>query len=409
MKHTLLCAFIPLSLMAGNLSELVELSTKNKAMEASRYTLDATKSQKEALFQSYLPSITLGGAQTFNQEESPSYADKVTSGYAKLSFTLYDGGKREALLSAYDAQIKNAFFLTQATQNELSLQVTYAYYYVLSMRANLEALEQKLEQLRAEEFRLKKFLSVGTTTEDALLRISASVEQATVEKLQLLDAVHKSLNTLSYLTNHTAMVEEGSTLKLEENANKKEERFDILALEQNTQVLKAQAEASKSAHWPTITLDDTYSRFNNDYSNKAFDTGADRQNTLSLNVQWKIFDFGSTSSAYEANYKNYLSKTSELEYTKAQAKASLNNAQNSYKTALAKATSNEARLNASTKTYELIKKKFQNGIVDNVAYLDALSEKFTAQSMLHASEYDVEYQKAVVLYEMGKEIKGYIQ
>lgn len=60
-------------------------------------------------------------------------------------------------------------------------------------------------------------------------------------------------------------------------------------------------------------------------------------------------------------------------------------------------------------TYELVKKKFQQGIVNNVTYLDALTDKFNARSQLQTALNEVEYQKAVLLYEMGKEIKGAIQ
>ncbi|MBK6303397.1 MAG: hypothetical protein IPF43_05680 [Arcobacter sp.] len=60
-------------------------------------------------------------------------------------------------------------------------------------------------------------------------------------------------------------------------------------------------------------------------------------------------------------------------------------------------------------TYELVKKKFQQGIVNNVSYLDALSDKFNSNSQLQTALNEVEYQKAVLLYEMGENIKGAIQ
>jgi len=127
-----------------------------------------------------------------------------------------------------------------------------------------------------------------------------------------------------------------------------------------------------------------------------------------LTASWKIFDFGSTNSAYESAHKEYLSKTSQLAYEKHKAKASLKSAQNSYDIAKRKVEASKARLKAADMTYELVQKKFQNGIVNNVAYLDALSDKYNALSELQTSINDVEYQKAVVLFEMGKEIKGNI-
>ena len=117
----------------------------------------------------------------------------------------------------------------------------------------------------------------------------------------------------------------------------------------------------------------------------------------------------STSSNVEATYLKYLSKNSELSYEKSKAKASLKSAQNSYKTSLAKIDAAKAKLQASEMTYELIKKKFQQGIVNNVSYLDALTDKSNSYSQLQTALNEVEYQKAVLLYQMGENIKGAIQ
>ncbi len=406
MKKNLLWLLFPFSLVAGNLQQLVELTHQNPMMQASRYSAEASVLQKEALHQSYLPNIVLGGSHAYNTEETMTTPEKTTTGFAKLSYTLYDGGKREALNDAYEANLKSAHFLTNATANDLALQVTYAYFYHFSLLSSQEALEQKIEQLQAEFYRLERFLSVGSTTQDALLRIQASLEQTKVELLQTQEAIAKNLNTLEYLTTQSIIPTQGSTLVVEENQKPLTQRYDILAQEQSVLSAKANAQSAKAPNRPTITLEDTYSRYDNDY---ATILGTNNQNTLSLNIQWKIFDFGATSSSYEASYKNYLSKSSELAYTKQKATASLKNALNSYKTSLAKIESAKLRVKASDATYELVKKKFQNGIVDNVAYLDALSEKYTAIASLSTAQNDIEYQKAIILYEMGQEIKGAIQ
>lgn len=406
MKKHFLWLLLPLSLTAGNLQELIEHAYNNPMMQASRYNAEASILQKEALKQSYLPSIVLGGSHTYNAETTATTLDHTTSGFAKVSYTLYDGGRKEALIDAYEANVKSAHFLANATANDLALQVSYAYYYHFSLLANQEALTQKIEQLQAESYRLERFLSVGSTTQDALLRIQASLEQTKVELLQTEESITKNLNTLGYLTAQSSVPIQGSTLLVDEHQNVSTQRYDILAQEQSVLSAKANAQSAKAPNRPTITLEDTYSRYDNDTADIL---GTNKQNALSLNIQWKVFDFGATSSTYEASYKNYLSKNSELVYAKQKASASLKNAYNSYKTSLAKLESVQLRVKASDATYELVKKKFQNGIVDNVTYLDALSEKYSAIASLSTARNDIEYQKAILLYEMGKEIKGAIQ
>ena len=408
-KLSLLCLF-PLFAFSGNLQQLLTLAEQNKHVESSRYELEAAKEKEYATKSGYMPSLSFGANQTYNQEESKLSPEKSRTGAATLSFTIYDGGKREALFSQQEALVKAATFSLASVQNNVSLNVIYYYFNYISTLASKESTLQKMEQLEAERYRLEKYLSVGSATADELQKIISSIEQTKVDLLTLDNTLNNISNTLEYLTGKEVSVEAGSSVRLQETQSSDDaKRFDIQALEESVQSAKAEAEAAKAPHLPTIKIEDTYSRFKYDYANPLWNSDADHQNTVQLSMQWKIFDFGSTSASVQAAQKNYLAKSSDLAYEKQKAKASYKSAQNSYKTALAKIDAAKARLSASEMTYELVKKKFQQGIVNNVTYLDALTDKFNARSQLQTALNEVEYQKAVLLYEMGKEIKGAIQ
>ncbi|WP_067176269.1 TolC family protein [Sulfurospirillum sp. UCH001] len=408
-KLSLLCLF-PLLAFSGNLQQLLTLAEQNKHVESSRYELEAAKEKEYATKSGYMPSLSFGANQTYNQEESMLSPEKSRTGAATLSFTIYDGGKREALFSQQEALVKAATFSLASVQNNVSLNVIYYYFNYISTLASKESTLQKMEQLEAERYRLEKYLSVGSATADELQKIISSIEQTKVDLLTLDNTLNNISNTLEYLTGKEVSVEAGSSVRLQETQSSDDaKRFDIQALEESVQSAKAEAEAAKAPHLPTIKIEDTYSRFKYDYANPLWNSDADHQNTVQLSMQWKIFDFGSTSASVQAAQKNYLAKSSDLAYEKQKAKASYKSAQNSYKTALAKIDAAKARLSASEMTYELVKKKFQQGIVNNVTYLDALTDKFNARSQLQTALNEVEYQKAVLLYEMGKEIKGAIQ
>ena len=407
MKKLIFIYLFPLFSFAGNLDQLLNLAEQNKKVEASRYTLEATKEKEYATKSGYMPNLSLGANQTFNQEKNISTPEKSTSGLATLAFTVYDGGKREASFEQQKALIKSATFSLASIQNNISLDVIYYYYNYLSTLSSKESTTQKMQQLEAERYRLEKFLSVGSITADELQKIVSSIEQTKVDLLTLDNTLNNISNTLEYLTGREIIVEKGSTLVFKDAKKEEPKRFDILALEQSIQSTKAEAKIAKAPNRPTIIIQDTYSQYDFDYP--VATNNLDHQNSIQLLLEWKIFDFGSTSANAQAAYLNYLSKNSELEYEKYKAKASFKNAQNSYKTSLAKIEAAKAKLQASEMTYELIKKKFQQGIVNNVSYLDALSDKFNSNSQLQTALNEVEYQKAVLLYEMGENIKGAIQ
>jgi outer membrane protein len=408
MKKFLFLSLFPLFAFSGNLNELLNLAEQNKQVEASRYSLEASKEKEYATKSGYMPNLTLGATQTFNQESNMFAAEKDTTGTATLAFTIYDGGKREASFEQQQALVKSATFSLASVQNNISLDVIYYYYNYLSTLANKESTLKKMEQLEAERNRLEKFLSVGAITDDELQKIVSSIEQTKVDLLTLDNTLNNISNTLEYLTGEQVSVEKGSTIAYKEDMNNEEnKRLDILALEESVQSNKSEIKMAKSPNLPTIALQNTYSKHDFDYP--VATENLKEQNSVQLSMQWKIFDFASTSSNAQAAYLNYLSKNSELSYAKYKAKASFKNAQNSYKTSLAKIEAAKAKLQASEMTYELVKKKFQQGIVNNVSYLDALSDKFNSNSQLQTALNEVEYQKAVLLYEMGENIKGAIQ
>ena len=407
MKKLIFIYLFPLFSFAGNLDQLLNLAEQNKKVEASRYTLEATKEKEYAIKSGYMPNLSLGANQTFNQEKNISTPEKSTTGLATLAFTVYDGGKREASFEQQEALVKSATFSLASIQNNISLDVIYYYYNYLSTLSSKESTTQKMQQLEAERYRLEKFLSIGSITADELQKIVSSIEQTKVDLLTLDNSLNNISNTLEYLTGREIIVEKGSTLVFKDAKKEEPKRFDILALEQSIQSTKAEAKIAKAPNRPTIIIQDTYSQYDFDYP--VATNNLDHQNSIQLLLEWKIFDFGSTSANAQAAYLNYLSKNSELEYEKYKAKASFKNAQNSYKTSLAKIEAAKAKLQASEMTYELIKKKFQQGIVNNVSYLDALSDKFNSNSQLQTALNEVEYQKAVLLYEMGENIKGAIQ
>lgn len=408
MKKFLFLSLFPLFAFSGNLNELLNLAEQNKQVEASRYSLEASKEKEYATKSAYMPNLTLGATQTFNQESNMFAAEKDTTGTATLAFTIYDGGKREASFEQQQALVKSATFSLASVQNNISLDVIYYYYNYLSTLANKESTLKKMEQLEAERNRLEKFLSVGAITADELQKIVSSIEQTKVDLLTLDNTLNNISNTLEYLTGEQVSIEKGSTIAYKEVINNEEnKRLDILALEESVQSNKSEIKMAKSPNLPTIALQNTYSKHDFDYP--VATENLKEQNSVQLSMQWKIFDFASTSSNAQAAYLNYLSKNSELSYAKYKAKASFKNAQNSYKTSLAKIEAAKAKLQASEMTYELVKKKFQQGIVNNVSYLDALSDKFNSNSQLQTALNEVEYQKAVLLYEMGENIKGAIQ
>jgi len=408
-KNFVFMMMVPFALFGANLSELVELSKNNKMIDASQKVLDATKAEYKSVKGGYLPSLSIGASYQLRDKERLGSPDNSTAMYGTLSYTIYDGGARGDIYDTYEHSINSAAESLADHKNRLALQVVNYYYTYLSLVSQKEAKMKEIEQLQAQQERLERFLDVGTTTPDEVQLIISNVESANVMLHEIELNIQTILHNLEYTVGKSVDISEGSTIK-EFITKEQGLRSDIQALEYQMQALLSTASSKKSGYYPTLTISDTYSKYDLDYESSAIGTSEDySQNVASLNLTWNIFSFGETKNAYQASYQRYLALKSEYEYEKNKASVDLRLALRSYDIGKLKIASANAGLKAATSAYEAIKSKFQNGIVDNVAYLEALSNQSDAQSALKTAQYDLEIKKANIIYYNGKTLEEFIK
>jgi outer membrane protein TolC len=397
-------------LYANSLSELVEIAHQNRLVKSAEHSLTASQKSYDSKKSSYLPSIDIGASAQYAAEETMALPQNTYKAYANLKYTLYDGMKYDSykqLKSNVDAQNKNL----EALKNDISLDVSRLYFQYLSLLSDKEATLQELEQLNAELERLNMFYKSGSVTQDEVLKIDSRVKLSNVSLAQIELDIQKTLHTLEYYTTKKIeKVSEGSSINYSDDETK-QSRPDIEKLELDALSTKYAAESQRGLNYPSIYFDNTFSYSEYDYDDASLKSNflVDTQNIASLNISWNILDFGATTNAYEATYESYLSQKSMLEHQKAVADVDYRLAKKSLEIAKIKIDATKATLDAASSTYELIKLRYQNGVVDNVAYLQALSEKYEASRGYKRALYDLEIKKAELIYYSGKNIKEYLQ
>ena len=411
MKKIYLGFLVPFCLYGESLNELIDLSLHNNLVKSQQYSIDSINSQYKSAQKGYLPKVTLGATYTNTNEETASMADSSLNSYANVNYVVYDGGKKGAVYKSYENTIKSAQENLTTLKNDLSLQIVRHYFNYYSFVAQKEAKQKEIIQLKAQYDRLKRFLDVGTTTSDEVDKILARLENANVTLHEIELNIQTILHKLNYLVSKEVSLESGSTVKDQLLlTTSKDKRANIKALEYDMQTVLSNARATKSTNYPMLSLDNTYNNYEMNYDNQSYQQNAiDSQNIFKINLSWNIFDFGSTTNAYASEYKKYESLKSTYEYEKNKANIDLQLAIKSYEISKLKIGSASSALKASVSTYETIEKKYQNGLVDNVAYLEALSEKYNSISFLKKAQYDLEINKANIIYYSGKNVWEYIQ
>jgi outer membrane protein TolC len=408
MKKAILLA-LPLYLLAGNLDQLLNETIDNQLVNSSKYNVESIKEQYNSVQNSYMPKLSLGATYSNTNKESAANADSSIVSFAKIDYTLYDGGAKSNRYKSLESAIQSGEENINSLKNKLSLEVITLYYNYLSLQASKNAIIQEIKTLNAQQIRLEQFLKAGTTTEDEVQKIISRVQSANVALHQIELNLQTIIHNLTYLTNKDVSISSGSQIKIVKDKNLFDLRSDIKALELDLDKLKADALSKKSADLPTITLDNTFYKYNMDYENKAYENNIDTQNIFKLNLTWKLFDFGATDDAYNSQYKLYLGAKSNYEYEKSKASVDLKLAIKAHKIAQMQIKSASLALKAANATYESIEAKYQNGLVENVAYLEALSEKSNAMSQLESAKNNLEIKKANIIYHSGKNLWEFVQ
>lgn len=399
--------FLPLILLGQNLDELVELSLKNQLINSYEYDTDSIKKEYESVKSSYYPKLDVSATYSNTNEETPSVPNDGIRSSASINFVLYDGNKRSNTFSKYRSNIKSSQESLNSSKNQIALDVSSYYFNYLALLAQKEAKLKQIDQLKAQEERLSKFLAVGSTTKDEVEKIISRVESENVNLHSIELDLQTILSNLEYITGKKISISEGSMIK-DYQVTQDSQRADIKALEYDVKAQFDNAKVEKSGYLPTITLDNTYTDYNYNYDNSAYESIED-QNIFSVNMKWNLFSFGETKNRYEAQYKKYLSLKSRYEYERNRANTDLQLAQRAFNIAKLKVKSANASLKAATSAYEVIKSKYENGLIENVAYLEALSEKYDAMSLLEFAKYDLEIKKANIIYHSGENLKDYIR
>ncbi len=137
-------------------------------------------------------------------------------------------------------------------------------------------------------------------------------------------------------------------------------------------------------------MNNKYTYYDHNFNSSTYENSNhfNDQNVFAVNIKWNLFDFGATKTAYNAAHKSFLGTKSKYEYERNKAEVDLNLALKAYDIAKLKIKSANSALRAAISTYEVTKNKFESGLVDNVTYLEALSDKSEAQSSLSLSKYN---------------------
>ncbi|MCF6341070.1 MAG: TolC family protein [Sulfurimonas sp.] len=401
-KLTLITLFLISSLNAEGLKEIIKYAIDNnnniKAVELENQSKQKTY---ESVKNIYKPNVIIGGSYSkLDMDVRESQVGNTAVGFLKFGIDLYNGGREEALKAQKKYEYKEAIFSTVIRKKELALQVVTYFYQAKSIDENIKALIEKRITLTAELKRVKIKYDIKMITEDEVLKLQSEYEENEYDIQELEYQKTYMLKNLSLLTGKDIGQLDDSTLPEVQNLEFSDSE-NIKAMQENIKALEQNVNVVSSLKKLQLKLENSLNVYGySDYNKQILKDLPKQQNQLMLTLTYNIFDT-SSSEKKQAALLIKKAKDEQLYQLKKQEKINYELTKLKLQTQKAKIKSAKSALDMTNKLFEIIEIKYQNDVVDNITYLDALSAKVINRAIYKQSLYDYEIAKANYYFTSG--------
>ena len=408
----LLLLVVAFVLQAEDLKSLLEYAAKNnKQLLSKSLQSDAKESSLASSKKSYFPTLDVGAFYQRFDDPSPFSPTATYSGFATLGVDIYDGGKRSHTIEQKREELLASKSLYKAAKKSTSLEVAENFFNYKILEAELEALKEGANAVHAQLQRTERFYDASLATSDDVSRLEAAYEGQMYEidslKFSLLE-LKKSLELK--VGKEVAEIGEGKFLKEETKESLVFDDIEAMRYEKNAILF---ASKSVDAHfYPQIRLEDTYSLYG--YDDIPSFGGSplplpENQNKLMATLGVRLFDFGVAAEAKEALRLNASALDAEIAYQTQAQEIQKRLSLSRITTATSKIKSAQSALTSAKSTLESITQKYNNSIVDNIVYLDALTSYTDAKARYEASLYMLELAYALHYYYNSQKLEEFLQ
>lgn len=410
------------------LKDLLLGADNNYSLQAQMFQAESNKKIASVAKAAFLPRFDVDYGYQHNYKTIPNMMQfgnfgnyQTQAANARFSLDLFSGFSTINMIREKNAAYRSSVADVEYAKQNIYLQVIQQYYSYFNNLSQLLSLKRQLEQVRTDMKRIESLYSSGLATIDDLESLRSQVSSSEYQIADMKLSVEQNILMLKHLTNM-----EFDGLKREDLAipalKDNLERQDIISLREQINALKYQ---NKQQHYyPIVTLTDTYTwqiqkpeyvtnptKFGSDPSmasfyQRMFPTHA---NTIGLSVTLRVFDDIGVSFQKQALRLSQLAQEKQLAYKQAEKTKDEQLYRKTLEVAQSKIASAEASLKSANISFENVRKKYNNQLVNFTDYLRALSTKYNAEATYNQALNNYELQKANYIFYSGQQIQEYVK
>lgn len=403
-----------------SLEDLFRLALEHaEQIKISEEELYIAERGKDKALSAFLPVITAFGEYTqFSKKKVSSEGflvqpDNSVEWGLHLDESLSLGGREFTSYRISKEVITKSGYEADAVKEEYLLQVAADYYNVIKIKKAVDIAVENVKRLTTERDAVKKRLEVGESIRTELLRAEAELSGARSDKIKNENLLKLARAVLAKTVGINGMYDVKESQKTIESYREEalayfiercrkitpsclkqtafSERPDLLALAEQKKISDNEIRLAKGLFWPTLSLEGTYVRNENDPS-RTFELNESIFGVVRLN--FPFFEGGLRLAETREAEARKRQAVLEYEERKKAIGVDVENAYLDYVTQQSILQSLRDQLSFARDNYNLVSKQFQYGLANSVDLIDANTLLVTAERELARAEFD--YQLAVL-------------
>jgi len=354
------------------------------------------KQDKKRALSVLMPRATTFGSSLAYREPDQNNPDMNAWG-VKLnqSFTL--NGKELIALNIAGETIREKGFALKAVKSDYILQVSQAFYRILSAKRHVEIARSDVKRLEKHRHAVNERLNVGQVTKTALFRAEAELSGAKTALVQSSNGLNLARASLERLVNleENFTLSEGHVRELDNfvysfealKTQALEHRAEIQAAETTLAIAEKSIRYTKGAYWPTLSVEGTYSNTRIEFDQPVHTSSDTENSSIEANLTFTLFDGGLRSADVSKALADRRKADLALQTKKKGIVLEAKSAWLDYRTAVSVARTLEDELTSARENFKAVQMQFKHGMADSVDMMDANTLLVKAQRNLSDAQY----------------------
>ncbi len=398
------------TLNATTLKEIIQILIKNSPnIKSLNYSVDSKKKNYESVSNTFNPTVNTGA--TYNKLNIDVPSNKVgttTVGYIRFGANLYDGGRNSAIKRQKKYELIASKYSKDNNIKQMILQAVTLFYQIKEIEATIKAYKDKATALYEQYKTEKEKYDIKMVTIDEVLKFKSEYESSRYVITDLKYQKESLLENLSVLTGKKITFLNDSKLLNIKNLTYSPSPA-VKSMQAQLNGIQEDINVVKSFKKPKINIEDTLSIYGyDDYNKNILKDLPDTQNQFMLSFSINLYDT-TTKAKKESVIYAKLSKKQEINYIISKEKSAFRVAKKKLSAQKEKIKSAKSAYKSAKSVYKIIFTKYQNSVVDNIAYLDALSQLTLSYAQYKQALYDYEIAKANYYFASGFDMKKIIR